>query len=176
MMGTPNKFGKTLKRQEPPEGSRFMRLTESRGAMQLNYGVVGIVAFVLIFAVYLYVSTSTASTTTSTTATGQTVTGTSGTFSIPANAVVVDIPPGGGYEFSQYSPAQVTVIIGVNNTVVWTNHDVIIHDVIANNGFFSSGDIAPGAAFSFTFTVAGTYSYHCSYHSIMAGVVVVKSS
>jgi plastocyanin len=153
-----------------------MRLTESRGAMQLNYGVVGIVLFVIVFAAYLYVSTASSSTTTSTTATGQVFTGTSGNFNIPANAVVVDIPPGGGYEFSQYAPAQVTVIIGVNNTVVWTNHDVIIHDVIANGGQFSSGDIAPGSAFSYTFTQAGSYSYHCSYHSIMAGVVIVKSS
>jgi plastocyanin len=64
----------------------------------------------------------------------------------------------------------------VNATVAWTNHDVLIHDVIANNGAFTSGDIAPGSAYVFTFTQAGTYTYHCSYHASMSGVVVVKSS
>jgi plastocyanin len=154
---------------------KLMRTTESRGAMQLNYGVVGIVLFVIVFAGYLYVSTTTsASTTTSTT--GQAITAQSGTFNIPANAVIVDIPPGGGYPYAQYSPALITVIIGVNNTVVWTNHDVLVHDAIANNGAFSSGDIAPGGAFLFTFTQAGTYTYYCSYHSIMSGIVTVKSA
>ena len=143
--------------------------------MQANYGVVGIVVFVVIFAAYLYVSTSAASTTT-TQATGQTVTATAGTFSIPANAVVVDMPNDGGYEYSQYTPAQITVVVGVNNTVVWTNHDVLVHNVIANNGAFDSGDIGPGGAYEFTFTQAGTYTYHCSYHPSMSGVVVVKSS
>jgi plastocyanin len=142
--------------------------------MQVNYGVVGIVLFTIFFAAYLYVSTATPAATTSTQTTGQTVTATSGTFSIPANAVIVDIPAGLGYTFSQYSPAQITIIMGVNNTVVWTNHDSIVHDVIANDGSFSSGDIAPGAAFMFTFTHDGTFSYHCSYHPNMAGVVTVK--
>jgi len=143
--------------------------------MQVNYGVVGIVVFVIALAAYLYLSTSTPSTATAQT-TGSQVTATAGTFSIPANAIVVDMPNQGGYEYSQYTPAQITVIIGVNNTVVWTNHDVLIHNVIANNGAFNSGDIAPGAAFQFTFTQAGTYTYHCSYHASMSGVVIVKSS
>ena len=141
--------------------------------MEVNYGVVGIVLFVIVFAAYLYVSTASSATSTTTQAVGQTVTVTSGTFSIPANAAVVDIPSGTGYEFSQYTPAQITVIIGVNNTVVWTNHDTIVHNVIAHNGAFNSGDIAPGGAYEFTFTLAGTYSYYCSYHPTMAGVVVV---
>ena len=149
-----------------------MRLSESRGAMKANYGVIGIVVFVIAFAGYLYVSTTPAKTTT-TTNTGQAVTGTAGTFSIPANAVVVDMPSQGGYEFSQYTPAQIRIVLSVNATVVWTNHDVLVHDVIANNGAFNSGDIAPGGAYMYTFTADGTYTYHCSYHASMSGVVIV---
>jgi plastocyanin len=143
--------------------------------MQMNYGVIGIVAFVIVFAAYLYVSTAPASTT-STTATGQVVAGSGGSFNVPAGAVVVDMPNNGGYEYSQYTPGEITIILGVNATVAWTNHDVLVHDVIANNGAFNSGDIAPNAAYVFTFTQAGTYTYHCSYHASMSGVVVVKSS
>ena len=142
----------------------------------MNYGVVGIVAFVIVFAAYLFLSTSTTATSTSTTTTtGQVVTGNSGS-SIPAGAVVVDIPNLGGYEYAQYTPAQITVILGVNATVAWTNHDVIIHNMIATNGAFNSGDVAPGSTFVFTFTQAGTYTYYCSYHASMSGVVIVKSS
>ena len=143
--------------------------------MQANYGVVGVVVFVVAFAGYLYLTASPTITTVSS-STGQTVTASAGTFNIPAGAVVVDIPSGLGYTFAQYSPAQITVIIGVNNTVAWTNHDSIVHDVIANNGAFNSGDIAPNTAFVFTFTQAGTYTYYCSYHPNMAGIVVVRSS
>jgi len=152
-----------------------MRSTESRGAMQVNYGIVGIVLFVVAFAAYLYVSAAPAAAPSTSTATaGQTVTTTSGTLNIPANAVVVDMPSLGGYEYSQYTPGQITVKIGVNNTVVWTNHDQLVHNVIANNGLFNSGDIAPGGAYEYTFTMAGTYTYHCSYHPNMDGVVIVK--
>ena len=149
-----------------------MRLSQSRGAMQANYGVIGIVLFVIIFAGYLYVSTSPSKTTT-TTATGQAITASGGTFNIPANAVVVDMPNQGGYEFSQYTPAQIRIVLGVNATVVWTNHDQLVHNVIANNGAFNSGDIAPGGAYMYTFTADGTYTYHCSYHASMSGVVIV---
>ncbi len=153
-----------------------MRQTESRGAMQVNYGVVGIIVFVIVFAGYLYVTTSASTTSTSTQGVGQTVTATSGTFSIPANAFIVDIPSGLGYPYSQYSPAQITVTLGANSTVAWTNHDSMVHDVIANDGSFNSGDIAPGAAYMFTFTHTGTFSYHCSYHPNMVGIVIVKGS
>jgi len=75
-----------------------------------------------------------------------------------------------------YSPATITVVIGTNNTVTWTNDDISIHTVTANDNSFNSGDIAPGASFTFTFTTPGTYPYHCVYHSWMSGTVVVKAA
>jgi plastocyanin len=70
-----------------------------------------------------------------------------------------------------FSPATLTVKIGTK--VVWTNHDTVTHTVTADKGAFNSGPLAPGSTFSFPFTKAGTYSYHCNIHpSMMASIVV----
>ena len=111
-----------------------------------------------------YLQTTSGNATTTTTAT-----------SVPANAVKVDMPDDGGYPYSQYTPQQVTVVIGVNNTVLWTNSDRIVHNVIQVTGVFNSGDMSPGGQYWFTFTIPGVYSYYCSYHPSMSGVVIVKS-
>jgi len=74
-----------------------------------------------------------------------------------------------------FSPSTITVVIGVNNTVVWNNDDSVPHTVTANDGSFSSGNLNPGDSYSFTFTTPGTYAYHCSYHSWMKGTVIVKA-
>ncbi len=74
-----------------------------------------------------------------------------------------------------FSPPTIVVVIGVNNTVTWTNNDIAAHTVTSDTGAFNSGNIAAGATWSYTFTSAGTYGYHCSYHPWMTGTVIVKS-
>jgi len=74
-----------------------------------------------------------------------------------------------------YSPATITVVVGVNNTVVWTNNDSVFHTVTATDGSFNSGTIFSGQTWSHTFTQPGTYSYYfCQYHPWMKGTVLVK--
>lgn len=76
-----------------------------------------------------------------------------------------------------YSPDVVTVVIGVNNTVVWTNNDNVVHTATGTNFTgFNTGDIKSGAMASYTFNTAGTYPYHCLYHVGMVGTVIVKGS
>ena len=78
-----------------------------------------------------------------------------------------------------FNPSVVRVEIGVNDTVVWSNNDVAIHTVTSTNQtssgalLFNSGDMGPGAEFSYTFTKPGTYDYICIYHSEMVGEVIV---
>lgn len=72
-----------------------------------------------------------------------------------------------------FNPESITVVIGVNNTVVWTNYDETTHTVTDDNGTFNSGNLNGGQTWSYTFTTPGTYYYHCIYHSVMNGVVVV---
>jgi len=96
--------------------------------------------------------------------------------SVPSG-VIVTLPAGVGSSNSlNYSPASITVVIGVNNTVTWVNKDQAIHTVTATDNSFSSGNILPGATFTYTFTTPGTFTYSCIYHSWMRGTVVVKPS
>jgi len=90
--------------------------------------------------------------------------------------VKVNIVPGAGTNTtsSGYSPGTITVSVSGNNTVTWLNNDNAPHTVTANDGSFSSGNIAPGASFSYTFTKSGTYTYHCLYHPWMTGIIIAK--
>jgi amicyanin len=74
-----------------------------------------------------------------------------------------------------YTPAALTVAQG--DTVTWTNHDSVQHDVRVTSGptTFQSPMLAQGQSWSHTFTVAGSYSYICSVHPDMRGSVTVRA-
>jgi len=99
-------------------------------------------------------------------------------------AVIVTILNGAGTSPSAapgYSPDSVTVVIGVNNTVTWTDNDELHHSVYSSTipagaSAFHSLELAPGDNFTQTFTVAGTYYYYCNQHSWMTGTVIVKAA
>jgi plastocyanin len=79
-----------------------------------------------------------------------------------------------------YNPSVITVVVGVNNTVLWKNEDSVAHTVFsettpAGAPAFSSGQIASGSGYTYTFTVPGTYQYYCTIHPWMGGIVIVKS-
>ncbi len=76
---------------------------------------------------------------------------------------------------SGFTPSVITVVIGVNNTIQWTNNDSVPHTVTADDGSFSSGNLNPSDEFTWTFTTAGNYAYHCSYHPWMKATIIVKS-
>jgi plastocyanin len=90
-----------------------------------------------------------------------------------------------------FVPNDVRAVLGLSNKVTWTNQDSNFHTVTTDdgenyvdaiNGKFDSqahlddttnGFIAPGSSWSFTFTKAGDYHYHCVPHPFMQGVVHV---
>lgn len=75
-----------------------------------------------------------------------------------------------------YKPDSIVVVIGVNNTVTWTNDDTgEVHTAVADNLNFNSMNVQPGGSFTFTFTTPGTFTYHCIYHSWMKGTIIVKA-
>jgi plastocyanin len=71
-----------------------------------------------------------------------------------------------------FSPATITVSPGT--TITWTNNDAVEHTVSSDLGLFDSGPIAAGETYSQTFTMTGTFPYHCLIHTIMTGTVIVK--
>ena len=75
----------------------------------------------------------------------------------------------------QYSPQVIQVVIGVNNTVEWNSHSFTYDTVTSSTGLFTSGSLAPGSTFSYTFAQPGTYDYYCQYHLWMHGTVIVKN-
>jgi plastocyanin len=70
-----------------------------------------------------------------------------------------------------FSPSTLEVKVGT--TVTWTNADSAPHTVTSDDGSFASNDLNQGASFSFTFTTAGTYAYHCGVHPGMKATVTV---
>ncbi|MGZ3751601.1 MAG: plastocyanin/azurin family copper-binding protein [Mucilaginibacter sp.] len=70
-----------------------------------------------------------------------------------------------------FSPSVVHLLPG--GTVTWTNKDATAHTVTDNGGSFDSGSVAVDATFVKTFATAGTYTYHCTIHSMMASATVI---
>jgi plastocyanin len=79
-----------------------------------------------------------------------------------------------------FTPKNITVILGVNNTILWTNLDTINHTVYSRSvpaGVlpFHSGLMAHGDIFEITLNVTGVYDYYCSIHpNTMKGTINVK--
>jgi len=95
-----------------------------------------------------------------------------------SNEVQVSIDQGSGTNVNLpgYSPTDIRVVIGVNNTVRWTNNDNMAHTVTATDGSFDSGNMNAGDSFVHTFNQTGTFAYICVYHHWMHGSVTVIGS
>ncbi|HUO86566.1 MAG TPA: Calx-beta domain-containing protein [Thermoanaerobaculia bacterium] len=70
-----------------------------------------------------------------------------------------------------FEPADLTVAVG--DTVTWTNTEGT-HNVLANDGSFTSGPVAGGAwTFSHVFSAAGDFRYFCQLHGNATGFGMV---
>ncbi len=73
------------------------------------------------------------------------------------------------------------IIIGVGDTVTWTNNDTVSHIVTSGDPRiaepdlkFKSAVLGPGGVFGHTFPDAGSYQYFCAIHPFMTGEVMVQ--
>ena len=75
-----------------------------------------------------------------------------------------------------FSPDSITVVMGVNNTVQWTNQDSVQHTVVVcpvgggqlcspTAAVASSSILSHGDTFEVTLNGTGVYHYYCSIHS-----------
>ena len=65
----------------------------------------------------------------------------------------------------------------VGDTITWTNMDAVHHNIVADQKSADAPNgplIGKGETYSFKFTKAGTYTYHCEPHPYMHGTVVVE--
>jgi plastocyanin len=96
--------------------------------------------------------------------------------SMPANASSLN-----------FSPDNVTVVLGVNSTIVWSNQDTVQHTVVVcpigggqicspSKALFSSGFLSKGDTFQVSLNSTGVYHFFCSIHpATMRGTIVVKA-
>ncbi len=66
------------------------------------------------------------------------------------------------------------VTISAGQAVRWTNHDPLEHTVTFDGAEPGSPPIPPNGSYVHRFDKSGTYTYHCTPHPFMKGVVVVK--
>ena len=91
--------------------------------------------------------------------------------SVPGAIQTVSIITSSNGSFG-FSPAALTISVGT--TVSWRNTTSVPHTVTSNDGrTFNSGTISPGRTFSFKFTSAGRFPYHCNIHPYMRAIINV---
>jgi plastocyanin len=73
-----------------------------------------------------------------------------------------------------FVPKAVTVAGG--DSVIWKNTDTVNHQVIANNGAFASGQLAPNRTYTKSMNTPGTYPYHDALHPTLKGSVKVTGA
>jgi glucose/arabinose dehydrogenase/plastocyanin len=73
-----------------------------------------------------------------------------------------------------FQPGSITVSPGT--VVTWVNNDPVEHTVTSGDGTFSSGNMATGGRFNFTFPKPGKYQYQCLIHPSMVGDIIVAVS
>lgn len=70
-----------------------------------------------------------------------------------------------------FHPQNLTVKVGTS--VTWTNMDSVAHTITSDTGLFDSGLLNHMQSYSYTFTTAGTYTYHCTPHPYMTATITV---
>lgn len=73
-----------------------------------------------------------------------------------------------------FSPGRITITAGT--TISWTNTDPVAHTITADDGSWSSGTIEPGTVWRRRFDRPGTFTFHCTPHPFMKGVVIVRAA
>ena len=101
----------------------------------------------------------------------------------PPRSVTVAIPENAADSTSNptLSPQEITVVLGINNTVVWVNNSPDPQQIVngEENAPSHSGEIngliRPGGNWAFTFTQEGNFEYQSENQPWLTGIVVVKA-
>jgi len=98
------------------------------------------------------------------------------------NTTLIIIPKGiADNQSLNYVPSNVTVVVGVNNSVTWINQDNLSQHTVVTNVVPAGGtqvDLILGTNQTYTvkFTFPGVYHYYCMWHPAwMRGTITVLS-
>ncbi len=103
----------------------------------------------------------------------------------PEQDFIIEIVPGATIEGNEnYVPNSPTVLLNIDNKVIWQNNDDTAHTVTPDHrhsdsysgDFGSSGVIKPGDVYEFLFTEPQEVLYHCEPHPWMTGSLSVEKS
>lgn len=92
------------------------------------------------------------------------------------NMTQILIPPAMTTFGRHVTPQTVTVQIGVNNTVQWTNADDSMYAMVGDKGQFRSDPLTTNQTWVYTFDNPGTYGYHGAPGPWLRGQVIVLPS
>ena len=84
-----------------------------------------------------------------------------------SSAVTVNIVATSGSQSFTPNPAAQAV----GGTVSFRNGDGLVHRIVANDGSFDTGDLAPGVTSRALTPSAAGANYHCSIHPAMVGAI-----
>ena len=71
-----------------------------------------------------------------------------------------------------FAPKEITVVPGTK--VIWTNHDETPHTISAADKTFLSKAMDTDDRYEYTFASEGDFSYFCTLHPFMTGIVHVR--
>lgn len=132
--------------------------------------IIIISAFVVVIALVALVAASGGKKSMSSTAGDSMSSGSNSSSSTSSTAVMADKVTISNY---MYTPADIKVKVGT--TVTWTNQDAVRHNIVSDDGKFPEGKLfGKDETFTYTFSKAGTFKYHCSPHPYMHGSVTVE--
>lgn len=89
----------------------------------------------------------------------------------PSGASTVSILGDRGAQSFDPNPAT----LSTSRSVAWRNGDGVVHRIVANDGSFDTGNIAPGATSGAIALAADGTNYHCSLHPGMIGAINAAS-
>ena len=72
-----------------------------------------------------------------------------------------------------FEPMEVTVVPGTK--IIWTNKDETPHTVTDEDRMFTSKAMDTDDTYEYTFNRAGDFTYYCTVHPFMSGIVHVRN-
>ena len=95
-------------------------------------------------------------------------------WALPSHFVAAAAPPAVAVDITKFAFAPKEITVAPGTKITWTNHDETPHTVTSNDKSFASKGLDTDDKFEHTFASEGDFSYFCTVHPFMTGVVHVR--